>query len=272
MTREMETAAVIMAAGRGSRMQGYEGNKTLLPLIPVSSAFQGRHPILHHILENLPAGPKALIVHHCREDVVAATREAEITYCHQPVLNGTGGALLAAAGFLRTVDCDNVIITMGDVPFVEKATYRRILAQLADAHLVVLGFRPLDKKQYGLVEMAGGRAVRIVEWKYWKDYPNADKVALGICNGGIYAARRESLLRYMDILASRPQQVRKVIDGREQEFDEFFLTDLVAYMAADGLSVGCVVAQDEAEIMGVDDVDALGKAQQIYGEKYRIAP
>jgi len=32
-----KTASLILAAGRGTRMTGYEGNKTLLPLIPTES-------------------------------------------------------------------------------------------------------------------------------------------------------------------------------------------------------------------------------------------
>ncbi|MBW2248885.1 MAG: MobA-like NTP transferase domain containing protein, partial [Deltaproteobacteria bacterium] len=66
---DSEIASIIMAAGRGSRMTGYEGNKTLLPLWPGTSTFEGSHPILLHLLANLPAGQKALIVNHCKEDV-----------------------------------------------------------------------------------------------------------------------------------------------------------------------------------------------------------
>ena len=35
-------ASIIMAAGRGSRMKGYAGNKTLLPLVPAEFPFTGR--------------------------------------------------------------------------------------------------------------------------------------------------------------------------------------------------------------------------------------
>ena len=59
---DSEIASIIMAAGRGSRMKGYEGNKTLLPLCPGTSTFEGSHPILLHLLTNLPTGEKALIV------------------------------------------------------------------------------------------------------------------------------------------------------------------------------------------------------------------
>jgi bifunctional UDP-N-acetylglucosamine pyrophosphorylase/glucosamine-1-phosphate N-acetyltransferase len=54
-------------------MQGYEGAKTLLPLLPASSPYSGERPILLHILENLPAGPKAVVVNHKKGDIYRAT-------------------------------------------------------------------------------------------------------------------------------------------------------------------------------------------------------
>ena len=45
MDKGTETASVILAAGRGSRMKEFEGNKTLLPLIPEKTAFEGGFPI-----------------------------------------------------------------------------------------------------------------------------------------------------------------------------------------------------------------------------------
>ncbi|MCF8129902.1 MAG: NTP transferase domain-containing protein, partial [Deltaproteobacteria bacterium] len=64
---DQTTASIILAAGRGSRMKSYGGSKTLLPLIQGASPYSGRRPILPHIIENLPPGPKAVVVHHKKE-------------------------------------------------------------------------------------------------------------------------------------------------------------------------------------------------------------
>lgn len=261
-------ASVIMAAGRGSRMKGYDGNKTLLPLVPGSSPFEGSRPILVHILDTLPAGPKALIVNFCEEAVMAATRGLGVRYCRQPELNGTGGALLAARRFLKEVDCDRVLITMGDVPFVRAATFQGLLQKLEDHPLAALGFKPADKKKYGVLEVDGDRVDRITEWKYWRDYTADRQAALTLCNAGIYAARREILLQYLDILESRPQIVQKDRDGKMVSIQEYFITDLVEYMTADGLTTGYAVAAEETETLGVDDPDALADAQRIYKTEY----
>lgn len=259
-----EVASIIMAAGRGSRMQGYTGNKTLLPLEPEGSIFEGRRPILLHLLDQLPVGPKAIVVHHCQEAVRSATGHLDAAYCEQPVLNGTGGAILATRPFLDDLPCDGCVITMGDVPFVRRATYTHLVECLRDHDMVVLGFKPADKKQYGLLEIKAGAVKRITEWKYWKDYPASRQAALTICNSGIYAASRAALQHYLPILASRPQVVHKDIDGKMTPIEEFFITDLIEYMVEDERAVGYVVSDDETETMGVDDLAALESAQRIF--------
>jgi bifunctional UDP-N-acetylglucosamine pyrophosphorylase/glucosamine-1-phosphate N-acetyltransferase len=261
--RELLTASVILAAGRGSRLKGFDGSKALLPLIPKTSPFEGDCPILLEILHSLPSGPKAVVVHHRKEDVIRATRGLGLNYCEQLELNGTGGALLAAKEFLEAQDCQNVIITMGDVPFVRKLTYHAAIARLEDRGLVVLGFRPESKRQYGVLQIEGALVKKIIEWKYWRSYQEETKKAFSICNSGIYIARREKLLRYLPVLASRPHRVQKEIDGRLIQLEEFFLTDIIEYMNEGGLEIGYEIAEEE-EVMGIDDIGALTRAQEIF--------
>lgn len=262
---DQRVASIIMAAGRGSRMKGYEGNKTLLPLEPGPSVFDGRHPIVLHLMKNLPDGSRALIVNHCKADVMAATRDTGAVYCEQPVLNGTGGAILAAGDFIASQPAPWVIITMGDVPFVKTSTYTNLVDGLDSHELMILGFSPRDKKQYGVLEIEQGRVRKITEWQSWKDYPPRQQDRLTVCNSGIYAARRSALLHYLPILASRPQIVQKEVNGKMTDIEEFFFTDLIEYMVQDGKRVGFHVTDDEHETMGIDDVTALEKAQAIFG-------
>ena len=260
-------ASIVMAAGRGSRMTHYTGSKTLLPLEPVTSVYEGRHPIILHLMERLPDGPKAVIVNHCKADVIDATRASGAVCIEQPDLNGTGGAILAAEAFIKSLSADRVIITMGDVPFVQRRTYLSMVDGLASHDLMILGFSPADKKQYGVLEIEGGKVKRITEWKYWRDYTPNHQQELTVCNSGIYAVRRSALTHYLPILAARPQIVRKVVDGKPTDIEEFFFTDLIEFMVQDGRSVGYLVADDETETMGIDDVEALEIAQAIFQNK-----
>ena len=255
--------SIVMAAGRGSRMKGFEGNKTLLPLVPGPSFFVGTRPILHQILSTLPPGPKALIVNYRKDAVMEATRSLPVTYVEQPELNGTGGALLAALPFIEQAECQGLVITMGDVPLVRPETYLHLVDALSSNVFVVLGFRPREKKQYGALDICDQKVKRIIEWKYWHALPLKEQALLDTFNSGIYAARREELLQYIPRLAARPHTVMKERKGKQVKVEEFFITDLVEILQKDHRSVGFALAQDEEEVMGVDDLDSLVKAQQV---------
>lgn len=249
-------------------MKGFEGNKTLLPLVPNASPYHGTNPILLRVLSSLPPGPKAVVVHHEKEAVMEAAQAWDAVYCHQPVLNGTGGALLAARDFIRGLECDDIIITMGDIPLVRRNTYLRLVNELRAVHMAVLGFEPKDKKQYGILVMTGSRVTRITEWKYWSKLPETARESLTTCNSGIYAARRGVLLHYLEKLASRPHRVKKEIGGKWIHVEEYFITDVVESMTEDGMEVGYVLTEDEWEVMGVDDLSALRRAQTLYRERF----
>lgn len=72
-------------------------------------------------------------------------------------------------------------------------------------------------------------------------------------------------------MASRPQIVHKVINGETTPVEEFFITDLVEYLVDDGKSVGYILVEDENETMGIDDQDALLKAQAIFKAKASVS-
>ncbi len=269
MMQEAKAASIIFAAGYGSRMKGFSGNKTLLPLIPGSNPFEGEYPIIFEIIGNLPGGPKALVIHHRKDEVIKVTRDLGVFYCDQSVLNGTGGALIAAQVFLEQTDQEYFIITMGDIPFVKGTTYRNVITQLGDQDLVVLGFKPMDRAQYGILEIENGKVKRITEWRYWREYLLGRQSHFEVCNSGIYAGRRSTLLKYLKKLKQRPHRVEKERDGRMRVVEEYFITDLVELMNNDGITVGLMVVDEEREVMGIDTVEDLVLAQGIFAKGNR---
>jgi bifunctional UDP-N-acetylglucosamine pyrophosphorylase/glucosamine-1-phosphate N-acetyltransferase len=266
MIKEVHAASIIFAAGYGSRMKGFSGNKTLLPLLPGSNPFKGDHPIIYEIVRNLPKGPKALVIHHKKEEIIKATHDLGVFYCDQPIPNGTGGALIAAQEFLEQTDQEYCIITMGDVPFVTKTMYHSLIHHCKDRDFIVLGFTPENKAQYGIVEIENEEVQRITEWKYWKDYPIEMQRRFEVFNSGIYAARRSLLLTYLEELKGRPHQVKKERDGRMMVVDEYFITDLVELMSNDGRKVGFALVDEEQEVMGIDTRDDLVLAQALFAK------
>ncbi|MBW2333191.1 MAG: NTP transferase domain-containing protein [Deltaproteobacteria bacterium] len=234
MMKEVYAASIIFAAGYGSRMKGFSGNKTLLPLIPGSNPFEGEYPIIFEIVTNLPKGPKTLVIHHKKEEIIKMTRNLGVCYCDQPIPNGTGGALIAAQEFLERTDQEYCIITMGDIPF---------------------------------VEIENEKVQRITEWKYWKEYPLEMQRRFKVFNSGIYAARRSVLLTYLKKLKKRPHQVEKERDGKMTVVEEYFITDLVELMSNDGRKIGFSLVEEENEVMGIDTLEDLVLAQALFAKR-----
>ncbi len=265
----MEAASIIFAAGYGSRIKNFSGNKTILPLKPGSNILEGEYPVIGEIIRNLPRGPKALVVHHKKDEVIKATRDMGVFYYEQTVPDGTGGALIAARDFLERTDQKYLIITMGDTPFVREATYRRLINRLGDKDLVVLGFKPRDKAQYGILEIEDDVVKRIHEWRYWKEYPIEMQNSFEISNSGIYAVRRPLALEYLDKLKQRPHKVEKERNGQMIAVEEYFVTDLVELISNDGSGVGFVLAGEEDEVMGIDTIEDLIFAQGLFARMRR---
>jgi bifunctional UDP-N-acetylglucosamine pyrophosphorylase / glucosamine-1-phosphate N-acetyltransferase len=265
----MHAVSIILAAGKGTRMSGFDGNKTLLPLIPETDLFTGKRPMLIEVIGNLPPGPKAVVVHHCKEEVFEATCGLNVSYLEQRLTNGTGGAILAAQDFLARSVEPHVIITMGDVPLIKRSTYLQLLESLDGNSMMVLGFSPREQAQYGVLEITGDCVTKITEWKYWKEYPEDRQKSLRVFNVGIYAVDRATLLPYLHKLQEVPHLVVKERNSHMTMVEEFFITDLVELMHGDGLHIGFFLAENEEEVMGVDNPQSLREVQWIYNNKKR---
>ena len=261
MSEHKNIASIILAAGRGSRMRGYSGSKTLLPLVPSVSISEGSTPMLSHIINTLPEGPKAIIVNYNKEDVIKNSSFPEIYHYEQPVLNGTGGAVLAARPFLEKISCPYIIITMGDIPLVSTKTYLSLVDKLNHKKMAVLGFIPADRKRYGLCKITEKDVLSIVEWEYWHTFSEENLCKLSVCNAGVYAVQRKELLRLVDMLEKKPHIVKKMSDGELINKTEYFLTDIIEYLTSEGNPSGYVLAENELEVIGVDDFSSLQKVQ-----------
>ena len=208
-------------------------------------------------------------MNHKRDEVIKATRDMGVLYCDQTVPNGTGGALIAARDFLENTDQDHLIITMGDTPFIRADTYKRLINQLGDKDMVVLGFKPRDKDQYGILEIENDSVKRIHEWRYWKEYSIEIQDSFEVSNSGIYAVSRSLTLEYLDKLKQKPHKVKKERNGQMIIVEEYFVTDLVELISNDGHSVGFALVEEENEFVGIDTIEDLIYAQGLFSQMNR---
>lgn len=235
-------AAVVLAAGRGTRMRS-DLHKVLHPI--------AGKPMLLHLLDSVAAigaARQVVVVGDRREQVEAAVaRRADIA--HQAEQLGTGHAVAQAQAALAGFAGD-VLILYGDVPLVRADTMRRMIDRLhADdaPACVVLGFRPDDPGAYGRVLAdADGRIDRMVEFKD----ASLDERAVTLCNSGLMAVRADDLFALLARV------------GNDNAAGEYYLPDIVMLAARDGRASAVIeTAADE-----VDGVNSRGELARLEGK------
>ncbi|HEY0115613.1 MAG TPA: bifunctional UDP-N-acetylglucosamine diphosphorylase/glucosamine-1-phosphate N-acetyltransferase GlmU [Allosphingosinicella sp.] len=229
---ERPIAAIILAAGKGTRMKS-DLHKVLHPIA-------GR-PMLEHLLasvEALGCERKVVVVGSGREQVEPLVHAHGGSVAVQEPQHGTGHAVLQAREALAGFAGD-VLILYGDVPLVGTGTMRRMLERLAEADApaaAVLGFRPADALRYGrVIAGAGGRIEKMVEYK---DASDAER-AIDLCNSGMMAVGAADLWPLLERV------------GNDNAAGEYYLPDIVMIATAHGRA-SVVVETDEQEVAGVN--------------------
>ncbi|HEX8571662.1 MAG TPA: bifunctional UDP-N-acetylglucosamine diphosphorylase/glucosamine-1-phosphate N-acetyltransferase GlmU [Allosphingosinicella sp.] len=229
MTTPRPVAAIILAAGKGTRMKS-DLHKVLHPIA-------GR-PMIDHLLESVEAlGPERIVVVvGDRREPLEAALAGRVEFVVQDPQLGTGHAVLQAKAALAGFEGD-VLLLSGDVPFIRPATMRSMLDALhgvADPAAVVLGFRPANAGAYGrVVAAADGRVAKIVEHRDATD----EERAIGLCNSNLFAVRSADLWTLLERV------------GNDNSQQEYYLTDIVAIGASAGRAT-LLVEGDAAEAIG----------------------
>ena len=235
----MNTAAVILAAGKGTRMKSAKA-KVLHELF-----FK---PMLHHVLDAVAAAGiarQAVIVGHQREKVLASLAAYQITPVVQEEQLGTGHAVLCAE--TACADAELVMILCGDTPLIRPETLQALLRQHQErgADLTLMTTELDNPFGYGrIISGADGQVLRIVEEKD----ANADERVLREINAGIYLADRSFLFAAL----------RQV--GRNNSQGEVYLTDIVGIAVREGRRVEKFVHRPAIDVLGVNSRVELAQA------------
>ncbi len=236
---------VVMAAGKGTRM------KSALP--KVLHPLAGRS-LLHHVLATtagLGASSTIVITGHEAAQVEAATQSMERVRCvrQQPQL-GTGHAVQQAVPHLG--DEGVTLILNGDVPLIEAATARALVAACGGTKLALLTIELPDAAGYGRIVRNVKQEVRaIVEHK---DASEAQRAIRDVYTG-MLAAPTAWLKRAVMALENRNAQ------------KEFYLTDIVAMAVAEGVAVVATPAAGETEVLGVNSPLQLADLERRYQKR-----
>lgn len=244
-----EPAALILAAGRGTRMKS--------ELAKVLHLLCGR-PLLAYVVEaarGVGAGRIVAVVGHQAEHVRAAFPDDGLIFVEQKPQLGTGHAVLMArdafAGFIGSV-----LILCGDVPLLRVETLRQFLAFHRDqeAVLTLLTARLDNPGGYGRVVKDGNDSLlRIVEERD----ATAEEKKIGEINTGIYCVESPFLFEAAAGI------------GMDNAQGEYYLTDIIAVGRERGIRMVSCQAPDPGEVMGINTPDGLARAAMVLRARAR---
>ena len=238
----METAAIILAAGAGTRMKSKKPK--------VVHEVLGR-PLVRWAVEAAKgAGAERIVtvVGHMREQVIPLV-EGDTTVVVQQAQRGTADAVLAAREALAGFE-GAVVVLSGDSPLIRPETIREMCAlrEKHDAAVVVLTMELANPFGYGRIVRDGtGEVERIVEQKD----ATVEEAAITECNSGFYCFDARALFEELEQVGSDNAQ------------GEFYLTDVLAIARATGRAVLAYKTNDAEQCLGVNSRGQLAEATAV---------
>ena len=241
--RHADVAALVLAAGMGKRMHS--------DLAKVLHEMAGRS-LLAHVVETLDllgVGRQVIVIGHQRDRVRAAfAHRDDLEWAVQAEQRGTGHACKMAEPMLGEFG-GTLLVVCGDTPLLTATTLHQLLETHAasGASVTVLSMRLPDPRGYGrIVRAADGVGIeRIIEEKD----ATAEQKAIDEVNSGIYAFHYPALISVLGRLTADNSQ------------GEYYLTDTVSLLQAQGLKAAVQCAEDHRELLGINTPDQLAEAE-----------
>ena len=226
----MNLDVVVLAAGKGTRMRSD---------MPKVLHLLADKPLLGHVISaanSLKPTAIHIVVGHKAEDVEASFPGSPFKWVKQNEQLGTGHAVAQA---MPRINNDSVVLILyGDVPLIKASTLKAMIEDVSKDQMSLLTVDLKNPDGYGrIVRDSNNSVAAIVEQKE----ATPDQLALTETNTGIMAVSAQQLSAWLPALSNSNTQ------------GEYYLTDIIAIAAAEGVTVKAFHPDTEAEVQGVND-------------------
>ncbi|SYZ72988.1 UDP-N-acetylglucosamine pyrophosphorylase [Candidatus Zixiibacteriota bacterium] len=245
------TAAVILAAGKGTRM------KSEIP--KVLHRVEGQ-PLIRHLLRTMTAIPfsRIIVVIGFEGEMVAEElKDFPVEFVWQKDQRGTGHAVMMAEEALRNFD-GNILVAAGDVPYLSEKTIRGLIDfhnQNGSAATCLTAVYD-DPAKYGRIIREPGTdfLADIIEYK------DADETTKKIkeVNTGTFCFISGDLF----------PALHKIDDNNAQK--ELYLTDTIKILRRSGRDCRVLPIGDPFEVTGINSVEELAALEDTIRNKKQM--
>jgi bifunctional UDP-N-acetylglucosamine pyrophosphorylase/glucosamine-1-phosphate N-acetyltransferase len=233
--------ALMLAAGKGKRINAQDKPKVLFPLA-------GKPLILYGLKSLREAGfEKPIVVVGFQGQKVQELLKERVVYCWQRKLLGTANAVLQAQKALG--HAKSVLIIYGDMPFWKPATLKKLISKHRQTKATLSFVSVILKNpsffQYGrLVRDENGKILRSIEEK---EATNEEK-KIQECNPSCYLVEAKWLWRAL-------LKIKKSASG------EYYLTDILNLAVSEKKKINILPIEDWREVIGINTEEQLRLAK-----------
>ena len=236
----MKVAAVLLAAGQGTRM------RSALP--KVLHTLCGK-PMLWHALEAVrPVSTEkpVVVVGHGADQVRQYAGDAAECVLQEPQL-GTAHAAMQAEAALKGRS-DLVIVSYADMPLLRPETFTQLVETQRQNHgpVTMMSVMADDPRGFGRVVRAGGGAVQAIVEEY---VATPEQLQIHELNVGAYCFEAAWLWEALKRIQKNPKK------------GEYYLTDIVEIATRENKNVQALVHEDLIETIGINDRVQLADAE-----------
>ncbi|MFC1564947.1 sugar phosphate nucleotidyltransferase [candidate division KSB1 bacterium] len=245
---DKEVRAVILAAGKGTRM------KADIP--KVLFKISGK-PMVEYVTDACrEAGIDTIyIIVGYREDMVRAELGDGYIYVRQEEQLGTGHALMQMTDILKDFKGD-ILVLNGDGPFITPGVLKRLIEKNRETGAAGTFLTAVleNTPPFGrIVRNRKGQAVKIVEEKD----AGPEIMAIKEVNTGHYCFEADKVLSLLSVLKNDNKQ------------NEYYLTELIDILVKKGLKVETLREDDPLIVFGINSREELEQAEILINDLKR---
>ncbi|MBA95223.1 MAG: UDP-N-acetylglucosamine pyrophosphorylase [Rickettsiales bacterium] len=245
-----KTNAIILAAGKGSRMKSD---------IPKVLHHVAGKPMLSYVLEAVHSCDPNIyvVVGHQAHTVRSTFTHPSLTFVEQTEQLGTGHAVQQVIPYLKDSLSEHTLILAGDCPLIQTSTLESLLETHCHTKAAATILTTHMKDPFGYGRILRTEQDHISGIKEQKDC-SEDEASITEINSGIYVFNTPLLLNYIDQLQSNNNQ------------KEYYLTDIIHIFTKNGHTISGMITDDPNEIIGINTPIDLAKVNDIVLSKNNV--